>query len=245
MEVFCIMKQSKKIKFVTEKDNKKHGIIIMGITIVLCLFIIVAARVYDSGTPNTVKTADNKVNAVQEENSSDSENIENTSQQTKKLYENQALEYEKENDVAADEKQAEPNFIFPISAQDADIAKEFSADELIYSNTMEDWRLHNGIDISCPMGSEVKCAESGTVKSAANDVFSGYTITVEHTSGYETVYSNLANVDMIKTGAAVKKGEIIGTVGDSSSTELLDAPHLHFEMLKDGGYINPSDYISK
>ena len=74
------------------------------------------------------------------------------------------------------------------------------------------------------------------------DYVSGsYTETIPHS--VKTVYSNLSSEDMVKEGDAVKKGQVINGVGDTSLIETGQETHIHFEMIVDGMYVNPRDYI--
>ena len=71
----------------------------------------------------------------------------------------------------------------------------------------------------------------------------GLTITITHPSGYKTIYSNLLSSEFVKEGDVVERGQTIGTVGESASFEVSDDPHLHFEIIKDGEYLNPTLYL--
>ena len=71
----------------------------------------------------------------------------------------------------------------------------------------------------------------------------GLTVTITHPDGYKTVYANLLSSEFVKEGDIVEKGQTIGTVGESSSFEISDDPHLHFEIMKDGEYLNPTLYL--
>ena len=71
----------------------------------------------------------------------------------------------------------------------------------------------------------------------------GLTITISHQMGYKTVYTNLLSSEFVKEGDVVEQGQTIGTVGESSSFEVADDPHLHFEIIKDGEYLNPTIYL--
>ena len=89
----------------------------------------------------------------------------------------------------------------------------------------------------------VKSAEEGTVKSIKNDPRYGITVVIEHEKGYTTVYSNLLTAEFVKEGEKLTKGQTIGTVGNTATFEIADEPHLHFEMLKDGEYVDPNLYL--
>lgn len=123
------------------------------------------------------------------------------------------------------------------------VTNAFSGDELVFSKTMNDWRTHNGTDYAAEIGDQVLCAADGTVKSVCQDDLLGVVVTVDHGNGIETVYSNLQSLDFIKEGKQVKKGDIIGGVGECGGLEQSDGTHLHFEIKKDGIYENPEDYF--
>ena len=65
------------------------------------------------------------------------------------------------------------------------------------------------------------------------------TVIVSHSGGYKTVYANLLTAEYIVEGEEIEAGQTIGTVGNSSSFEIADDYHLHFELIKDGEYLNP------
>ena len=126
---------------------------------------------------------------------------------------------------------------------EGEIIREFAQDNLVYSETLEEWVTHNGIDIKADKTTVVKSAEAGTVKSIKNDPRYGLTIVIEHNDVYQTVYSNLLTSEFVVEGETVEKGQAIGTVGNSAVFEIADEPHLHFEILKDSIAIDPSIYI--
>ena len=126
---------------------------------------------------------------------------------------------------------------------EGEIVREFAQDNLVYSETLEEWVTHNGIDIKADKTTVVKAAEAGVVKSIKNDPRYGLTIVIKHDNTYQTVYSNLLTSEFVVEGETVEKGQSIGTVGNSAVFEIADEPHLHFEILKDSIAIDPSIYI--
>ena len=134
----------------------------------------------------------------------------------------------------------DPEFIIPVEGE---IVKEYAKDSLIYSNTLEEWVTHLGVDIKAERTSIVKSAETGKILSIKNDPRYGLTIVIEHTNGYKTVYSNLLSTEFVKEGEQVEKGQTIGTVGNSAAFEISDEPHLHFEIIKDNENIDPRIYL--
>ena len=144
------------------------------------------------------------------------------------------------------EEQQETQEVKELSFQrpvEGEIVREFAQDNLVYSETLEEWVTHNGIDIKADKTTVVKAAEAGVVKSIKNDPRYGLTIVIEHDNTYQTVYSNLLTSEFVVEGETVEKGQSIGTVGNSAVFEIADEPHLHFEILKDSIAIDPSIYI--
>ncbi len=128
---------------------------------------------------------------------------------------------------------------FPV---DGEILKSHSVNIPVYSATMNDWRIHEGIDILCNIGEKVFAAASGKVVDIYEDVSLGLTVLIEH-NGYTSKYCNLSKVEGLSVGDKVKQGEIIATVGDSAKYEISDKPHLHFEILEYGKSVDPYLYI--
>lgn len=131
-------------------------------------------------------------------------------------------------------------FEAPVSGE---IMKDFTMDTLSYSKTLEEWTTHSGIDIRADKTTVVAAAEAGVVESIKNDPRYGLTITISHENGFKTIYSNLLTTEFVKENETVEKGQTIATVGESSSFEISDEPHLHFEMYKDGELVNPTIYL--
>ena len=126
---------------------------------------------------------------------------------------------------------------------EGEIVREFAQENLVYSETLEEWVTHNGIDIKADKTTVVKAAEAGVVKSIKNDPRYGLTIVIEHDDTYQTVYSNLLTSEFVVEGETVEKGQSIGTVGNSAVFEIADEPHLHFEILKNSVQEDPTIYI--
>lgn len=163
-------------------------------------------------------------------------NNENTSNTNVTNKENQATNEQTENKVEENTTQ----FIFPVEGE---VIKEFAKDNLIYSETLEEWITHPGIDIKAERTTIVKSVADGTVKSIKNDPRYGLTVTIEHSDGYTSVYSSLLTAEFVKEGEKVTQGQTIGTVGNSAVFEVAEDNHLHFELLKDGSNINPEIYL--
>ena len=139
----------------------------------------------------------------------------------------------------------EPVELLPqvISPLDGTTVTVFSMTELLYDQTMADWRTHNGIDVQADEGAAVKTAADGTVLSVANDELMGTTVIIQHSGGYTTQYSSLQADVPVEAGQAVSAGDVIGCVGSTSAAESEMGPHLHFSVSQDGSVIDPHAYI--
>ena len=121
----------------------------------------------------------------------------------------------------------------------------FSMDELQYSETMGDWRTHDGVDLAAEPGTPVCAASAGTVTDVREDDLMGTSVVIAHSGGYDTIYANLQGVPAVSVGDAVTAGQIIGSVGKTALGESRLPPHLHFAVTKDGEFIDPAEYLSK
>lgn len=126
---------------------------------------------------------------------------------------------------------------------EGEVVRDFAVDNLIYSDTLQEWTTHTGIDIKAEKTTVVKSAEAGTVKSIKNDPRYGLTIIIEHANGFQTVYSNLLTSEFVVEGEKVEKGQSLGTVGNTAAFEIADEPHLHFEIIKDNVQVDPNIYL--
>ncbi len=140
-------------------------------------------------------------------------------------------------------KTEEPKFVMESPCKGKIIA-ECSINELVYSETMKDWRTHNGIDIAAKVGDQVKAAESGVVSKVFKDELYGVVVTIDHENGISSTYANLQDADFIKVGTKVKKGDIIGGVGECGALEKNLEPHLHFEISDKGSIKNPKEFLT-
>jgi septal ring factor EnvC (AmiA/AmiB activator) len=104
------------------------------------------------------------------------------------------------------------------------------------NNTTTRW---NGVGIAAPEGSAVKAVAPGTVVSVGQLGTYGLTVILQHGDGDYSVYASLASAS-VRTGAAVKKGDAIGTVG-VSDPDL--KPHLHFEIRPKGHAVDPETWL--
>ena len=100
-------------------------------------------------------------------------------------------------------------------------------------------KMHEGMDFTAKKGTPVFATGDGVVKQA-DDRASGYGnhIVIRHGYGYETLYAHLSKYNC-RAGQRINRGDIIGYVGSTGRSE---APHLHYEVHKDGRVVNPLNF---
>ena len=133
---------------------------------------------------------------------------------------------------------APKNFKVTYPTDNNDILKEFSNGNPIYSNTMGDWRSHEGVDFKAEIGGKVKSISDGTVKDVYTDASYGTTVVIEHDLGFTAYYSGLDEKNLIEKGKKIKAGEEIGLIG-KIPCEIADPAHLHLAVYKNSKFIDP------
>lgn len=102
-------------------------------------------------------------------------------------------------------------------------------------------RFHYGVDIAAEDKSDICCFADGTVKAVGESSSYGKYLIVTHEGGYETLYAHCSAVS-VTSGTPVRAGDVLGKVGQ---TGIATGPHLHFELHKEGVYLNPIYYVSQ
>lgn len=97
-------------------------------------------------------------------------------------------------------------------------------------------KFHAGLDFSAPQGTPIYATANGVVRTAGN-LANGYGnhVIINHGYGYETLYGHMYRIK-VKNGQKVKRGEIIGWVGNTGKST---APHCHYEVHKNGTRLDP------
>lgn len=97
---------------------------------------------------------------------------------------------------------------------------------------------HSGVDISAPIGTEVRTTADGVIDSVGQDKKYGNLVIINHENGYKTYYSSCSEI-FVKNGERVKRGDVIALSGRTGRP----TPHLHYEIRKDGAPVNPAEYV--
>ena len=215
-------------EFVFMNQNQKKLQMNRALSIALSLLVVVAVCV----TVIAVGTA--KKNKPNSENTTASSKSSQSTSRSTASSSSSVQEQENTNVIAG-----KVTFVSPMTA--GNVIKEWSADIPVFSNTMEDYRLHLGVDISAATGTPVYAVADGTVESVEFHPMMGQTVTITHANGYKSVYQNMKTTvpSGIQAGATVKAGDAIGAVGDTALIEISEDPHLHFELYKDDICENP------
>ncbi len=135
---------------------------------------------------------------------------------------------------------AEIGNIMPVEGE---VSHPFSNGELVKSETLGVWKTHDGCDILCDVGADVKSMSEGVVKMIDSSTIWGVCVTVEQTNGLEVQYCGLAKELNVKAGTMVKQGEIIGKTGETNEAEMLQKPHLHVSVKQNGNWVDPMSVI--
>ncbi len=117
--------------------------------------------------------------------------------------------------------------------------------EFAYDKTLDRFAVHQGMDFEGKVGDKVYAALDGTVTKIVTDhVLNENYVTIKHKDGMTATYKYIDAKEGLKEGAAVKKGDVIGTLAAAGGMEMEQGAHLHFEMTADGKTtVNPDAYL--
>ena len=101
-------------------------------------------------------------------------------------------------------------------------------------------KMHTGFDFACKPGNPVYASGDGVVSSVSFDLFNyGNSVVIDHGFGYKTRYAHLKTI-FVAEGMKLKRGECIGESGNSGKST---GPHLHYEVIYRGKFVNPVNYF--
>jgi murein DD-endopeptidase MepM/ murein hydrolase activator NlpD len=99
--------------------------------------------------------------------------------------------------------------------------------------------LHQGVDYAAPTGTPIRATAPGMVSEVRSDPYFGEIVSVKHHYGFVTRYGHCSQI-LVSEGTHVKRGQTIALVGNTGRSS---APHLHYEVLKDGETVDPLSYM--
>jgi murein DD-endopeptidase MepM/ murein hydrolase activator NlpD len=105
-------------------------------------------------------------------------------------------------------------------------------------------KMHTGMDFSAPIGTPIYATGDGTISDDnGNDKVGGHGygkyVVIDHGYGYKTLYGHMSKID-VRPGEKIKRGDLIGYIGNTGAST---APHLHYEVIKNGEKINPINFF--
>lgn len=120
---------------------------------------------------------------------------------------------------------------------DSEPINPFSGDELVYSETLGDWRTHDGADYAVTLGEAVPAVKAGTVLAVYEDALWGQVVEIADKGGALWKYCGLTDVS-VKVDDAVQTGDTLGKAAVIPAESLLDS-HLHLEVTRGEEWIDP------
>jgi len=125
-----------------------------------------------------------------------------------------------------------------------DIVLDYSTTQLLYDQTLDQYRTNDSIWISASPGSPVKAASDGVVQKIEKTQQDGTTILIDDGNGWTTTYGQLLDSVLVKEGDVVKRGQIIGGIANPTKYGVLQGPHLSFKIAKDDVTVDPKTILA-
>ena len=134
--------------------------------------------------------------------------------------------------------------IFAMPVTNGTVLKDYTMDTLVWSTTLKQYQVHNGIDFTGEEGATVNAVYDGVVLSVSYDALNGNVVTIDHGEGLITSYSSLGE-PTVTAGQIVKQGNALGTISTSATSEMSDGAHVHFSVTLNGAVVSPYDYFAE
>ena len=223
-------------RFSSSTDEKKRARdrLIFGLSCIFCLLLVVLSVYFSIRQFNDRQAED--IAQIQNEQKSEVPIVNQPSQSSSQKESQPEPEPEPEPET-------EPEPVIYMTPLAGALGEGYSNDALVFSETMDDWRTHTGIDFLANVGDTVCAIGGGMVTDFYYDELTGHTMEITHPDGCISVYCGLSETVFAETGQTVMAGDAIGTVGDDLPFESAEEPHLHLEVIKDGRRIDPLSII--
>ena len=131
-------------------------------------------------------------------------------------------------------------YLMPAAGQ---VGMPFSPEAVVYNETLGEYATHNGMDILTEAGEAVRACADGTVTRIWQDELLGHCIEITHRGGYISTYASLHSPGVVEEGAAVSRGQVIGTAGTSARAECAAGPHVHAELRRIHQKLDPAEFF--
>lgn len=221
------------------------GVLAVGAA-VFAAYTATMSRLIPTSTPQTDSTNTWVYDASPVEQKVDGVPLEEDDQPVFSPEEN--LEIEEASDVTEEAEEVnkpvtpEMGNILPVEGE---VSHPFSGGELVKSETLGVWKTHDGCDILCDVGTEVRSMSEGEVKEIRDDPLWGVCVVVKQSNGLEVSYCGLAKELSVKAGQSIAQGEVIGKTGDTCQVESVQKPHLHLAVKRGGEWIDPMSVVGE
>ena len=213
--------------------------VVSACVLVAAVVIVCAVAISNNRTKDKTPTNDTRPPVTTEgtEKTSNGENTDKTPETEKPTVDNTPTPSTPVDDSL-------PSFVLPVSGS---LMKKHDAANQVYSTTMNDYRVHLGIDIVTDESASVYAAADGKIEKIWEDVRMGHCIAIKHNGDSYTIYKNLSETlpEGIAEGVSVRSGQLIASVGESAMIEIAEEPHLHFEMTVDNLAVDPLEYFDE
>lgn len=229
-------KQSLWQKLKNKRINRSYLFTVLALAV--ALVVIIAAAIASNRTKEPTKTPDEtgKVTDKTTEQPTEEPTEEPTEQKETEKATNTGGSVSTGNKI--------PSFILPVSGT---VTNKHDPSLQVFSPTMQDYRVHIGVDLATKENAPVYAAADGKISKIWVDTLMGYCIAIAHSGDCVTVYKNLGETlpEGIAEGVSVRSGQLIATVGESAMVEIADEPHLHFEMTVGDLAVDPLEYFDE
>jgi murein DD-endopeptidase MepM/ murein hydrolase activator NlpD len=122
----------------------------------------------------------------------------------------------------------------PVRGEDARLTSGYG---MRFHPLLNTRKMHTGVDWASTPGTPILASGNGTIEEAGHKGYYGNYIRIRHANGYNTAYAHMSRfASGVATGVKVRQGQVIGYVG---TTGLSSGPHLHFEVLVNGRFVDP------
>jgi murein DD-endopeptidase MepM/ murein hydrolase activator NlpD len=132
-------------------------------------------------------------------------------------------------------------FVLPVQGA---VFNRFSEGKLVKSETLNDWRTHDGADFAAQPNQDVVAVQTGTVSSIRKHPLWGWTVEIDHGNGLRSKTCGLTEKLSVSEGERVSAGQVIGRVGTIPCESVLQT-HIHLEIYQNGSAVDPLRAMNK
>jgi len=119
------------------------------------------------------------------------------------------------------------------------IGKLPALNRLVFHQTLNNWRTHNGLNFNAPIGTQVRSIAPGTVLSVEHTQLEASIVTIQHANGKVSAYHGLATDVRVEEGDQIPAGSILGTIAPVRPIARSEGSHLHLRVRQNGNLIDP------